>query len=57
MASYVFRAMDLTGAKATGDLLVTVEVAIPQNMSDDERAALEAYASVAGESPRAHLGV
>jgi molecular chaperone DnaJ len=51
------RGRGVAGAKARGDLLVTVELAVPQNMSDDERSALEAYAAVAGESPRAHLGV
>ena len=38
-----------------GDLLVTVEVEVPKTLSDDERAALEAYASVAEHDPRAHL--
>jgi molecular chaperone DnaJ len=44
-------------SKGRGDLLVTVEIAVPQKLSDDERAALEAYASLSDESPRAHLGV
>ncbi|MFN7151046.1 MAG: molecular chaperone DnaJ [Microthrixaceae bacterium] len=44
-------------SRAKGDLLITVEVAVPQNMSDGERAALEAYASALEESPRSHLGV
>jgi len=46
-----------TGA---GDLLVTVEVAVPQKLSEAEREAIEALASVTdsnGGSPRAHLGV
>jgi molecular chaperone DnaJ len=44
--------------KKTGDLLVTVEVAVPQNMSDDERKAVEALAAATdGRSPRDHLGV
>jgi molecular chaperone DnaJ len=44
--------------KRTGDLLVTVEVAVPQNLTDDERKAVEALAAAAdGRSPRAHLGV
>jgi molecular chaperone DnaJ len=44
-----------TGA---GDLLVTVEVAIPQKLTDAEREAIEALASASnGGSPRAHLGV
>ncbi|QXC59930.1 molecular chaperone DnaJ [Aquihabitans sp. G128] len=41
--------------KATGDLLVTVEVAVPVTLSDAERAAVEALAAAADESPRAHL--
>jgi molecular chaperone DnaJ len=42
-----------------GDLLVTVDVAVPQQLSDDERAAVEALAQAeaAKPSPRAHLGV
>ena len=35
------------GKKATGDLLVTVEVSVPTSLSEEERAALEAYAAVA----------
>ncbi len=42
-------------AKATGDLLVTVEVAVPTTLSDAERAAVEALAAAATESPRDHL--
>jgi molecular chaperone DnaJ len=46
------------GRKRTGDLLVTVEVAVPQNLSNDERKAVEALAAATdGKSPRAHLGV
>ncbi len=44
-------------SRAKGDLLVTVEVAVPQNMSDGERDALQAYAAALEESPRSHLGV
>ena len=45
-------------ARRTGDLLVTVEVAVPQKLTDDERKAVEALAAAAdGRSPRAHLGV
>jgi molecular chaperone DnaJ len=48
----------VAGPKKTGDLLVTVEVAVPQNMTDDERKAVEALAAATdGRSPRAHLGV
>jgi molecular chaperone DnaJ len=46
------------GRKGTGDLLVTVEVAVPQQLTDDERKAVEALAAATdGRSPRAHLGV
>lgn len=46
------------GRKGTGDLLVTVEVAVPQKLSDAERKAVEALAAATdGRSPRAHLGV
>jgi len=44
-------------AKHTGDLLVTVEVAIPQSMSKEQRQAVEALASAFPDSPRDHLGV
>jgi len=40
-----------------GDLLVTVEVAVPKKVSDKAKEALEAYrAATANENPRAHLG-
>ncbi len=48
------------GAAATdgaGDLLVTVEVAVPPTLSDAQRAAVEALAAASPESPRRHLGV
>jgi molecular chaperone DnaJ len=38
-----------------GDLLVTVEVAVPQKLSAKARKALEAYAAEDGADPRAHL--
>jgi molecular chaperone DnaJ len=44
--------------RRTGDLLVTVEVAVPRELNDDERAAVEALAAATnGRSPRAFLGV
>ena len=43
--------------KATGDLLVTVEVVVPGKLSEAEREALEALAAAATESPRDHLRV
>ena len=40
-----------------GDLLVTVEVAVPQRVGTDERKAVEALAASMEGNPRAHLGV
>jgi molecular chaperone DnaJ len=40
---------------AVGDLLVTVEVAVPTHLSAAERQAIEALAVASTESPRAHL--
>ncbi len=48
----------VAGPKGAGDLLVTVEVAVPSKLSTAERKAVEAlHAASEGESPRAHLGV
>jgi molecular chaperone DnaJ len=48
----------IPAASGTGDLLVTVEVAVPQRLTDEERDAIEALASASkGESPRSHLGI
>ncbi len=44
-------------ARGVGDLLVTVEVAVPTRLSTAEREAIEALAVASTESPRAHLGV
>jgi molecular chaperone DnaJ len=41
--------------KVPGDLLVTVEVAVPQKLSAEARAHLEAYALAAPDDPRSHL--
>lgn len=41
--------------KKHGDLLVTVEVAVPAKLTKDERRAVEALAAATTESPRAHL--
>jgi molecular chaperone DnaJ len=44
--------------KAKGDLLATVEVAVPAKLSAAERKALEAFQAASdGASPREHLGV
>jgi len=40
---------------AAGDLLVTVEVAVPQRLDDEAREALEKYAAAAGHDPREGL--
>jgi molecular chaperone DnaJ len=41
-----------------GDLLVTVEVAVPQELTDEQRALLEKYRDNGPhDNPRAHLGV
>ncbi|MFP5375986.1 MAG: DnaJ C-terminal domain-containing protein, partial [Acidimicrobiia bacterium] len=40
-----------------GDLLVTVEVAVPRHLSAGERQAVEALATAMDGNPRAHLGV
>src|SRR5829696_5279806 len=51
------RGKGVEGHRKPGDLLVTVEVAVPQKLSADERKAIEALAAAAdGRSPRAHLG-
>jgi molecular chaperone DnaJ len=55
--------MKLTGegvetAKATGDLLVTINVVVPTEVSDDERDALETLRETEStRNPRKHLGV
>ena len=47
----------VASSKGTGDLLVTVEVAVPAKLSPAEREAVEALAAAATESPRQHLRV
>ncbi|HTW19299.1 MAG TPA: molecular chaperone DnaJ [Mycobacteriales bacterium] len=39
-----------------GDLLVTVEVVVPEQLSDEAREALKAYATAHPHDPRTHLG-
>ena len=41
----------------TGDLLVTVEVAVPDRLTDEQRAAVEEVARVIGSPSRRSLGV
>ena len=43
--------------KGSGDLLVTVQVAVPASLTDEQRDAVEALAATLTESPREHLGV
>jgi molecular chaperone DnaJ len=51
------RGKGVSARRKTGDMLVTVEVAVPQKLSAEERRAVEALAAAAnGASPRAHLG-
>jgi molecular chaperone DnaJ len=40
-----------------GDLLVTVEVDVPRQLDERQRAAVQALAAATSRSPRAHLGV
>jgi molecular chaperone DnaJ len=40
-----------------GDLMVTVDVVVPQTLSDEQRQAVEALAAIDSDNPRAHLGV
>ncbi len=47
----------LKGKGGAGDLLVTVAVAVPQELSKEQRQAVEAFAKATTESPRAHLGL
>jgi molecular chaperone DnaJ len=45
----------IANGKKTGDLIVTVDVAVPRRPSEAEREAAEALRAVEGPSPRAHL--
>ena len=50
------RGKGVTTSKGTGDLLVTVQVAVPQRLSGDAREAVEAFArATKGEDPRAEM--
>ena len=42
-------------APGLGDLLVTVQVAVPAKLNKAQRKALEAFSEASGESPRSHL--
>jgi molecular chaperone DnaJ len=45
------------GRTSAGDLLVTTEVAVPKKLTDEQRAAVEEFARVSTDEPRAHLQV
>jgi molecular chaperone DnaJ len=45
------------GVPGTGDLLVTVDVAVPRKLSEEQRKAVAALAEATPASPRAYLGV
>jgi molecular chaperone DnaJ len=45
-------------AKATGDLLVTIDIAVPTDLTDEQIATLETFKQQRGDdNPRSHLGV
>lgn len=50
------RGKGISTAHKTGDLIVTVEVAVPTELTDEQRAAIEQFAQATTVSPRAHLG-
>lgn len=45
----------VAATKGTGDLMVTVEVAVPTKLTKAQRKAIETLADLTDESPRAHL--
>jgi molecular chaperone DnaJ len=51
------RGHGIASGDRVGDLLVTVEVAVPTRLSDAERDAIEALSEAQAESPRTYLGV
>jgi molecular chaperone DnaJ len=51
------RGRGMPKAAGAGDLLVTVDVVVPQTLSDEQRQAVEALAATDSANPRAHLGV
>jgi molecular chaperone DnaJ len=50
------RERGLATPSAKGDLLVTVDVFVPAELSEEQRSAVEALAAATGASPRAYLG-
>jgi molecular chaperone DnaJ len=55
--TFRLRGRGISTPKGTGDLLVSVEIAVPKRVSAPEREALEALAAASTDSPRSHLGV
>jgi molecular chaperone DnaJ len=51
------RGVQGTGRRNTGDLLVSLQVAVPEKLSRKERDLLREFASLSELSPRNHLGV
>ena len=51
------RGHGVPASSGAGDLLVTVEVAVPAGLTDEQRAAVEQLQAAFPDSPRAHLGV
>ncbi len=49
------RGVSKRGGSASGDLLVTVEVAVPKNLPAEAREALEKYAAAQPDDPRPHI--
>jgi len=51
------RRLRIPATSSTGgaDLIVEVEVVVPQNLSDEQQAAMEAFAAAGGEDPRVHF--
>jgi molecular chaperone DnaJ len=51
------KARGVPDRSGVGDLLVTVEVAVPENLTDRQREAVEALSEAFPDAPRRHLGV
>jgi molecular chaperone DnaJ len=46
-----------SGRKGGGDLLVSLQVAVPEKLSRKERELLREFASLSEATPRNHLGI
>ncbi len=51
------RGHGVPASSGAGDLLVTVEVIVPDQLTEAQREAVEALAAASSDSPRRHLGV